>query len=165
MQLHQLQIKRGKDRKRVGRGGKRGTTSGRGQKGQKSRSGRRIRPAVRDLILRLPKRRGFRNKPKNSKPAVFNLSDLSLALKVSRGAKGPVLLDRDFLTQAGLLKPNYNGSVKILGDGEIGVPVEVKGLPVSKSAKEKIEKAGGHINADLRGPNADKRGNGQRKSA
>lgn len=44
---------------RVGRGGKRGTTSGKGQKGQKSRSGRRIRPAERDLIIRIPKLRGF----------------------------------------------------------------------------------------------------------
>lgn len=145
MQLHQLQVKKGKKKQRIGRGGKRGTTSGRGQKGQKSRSGHRIRPAQRDLILRLPKRRGFRNKPKSPKPAVFNLSDLSLALKIGEGANVPVSLDRDFLTQAGLLKPNHNGSVKILGDGEIGVPVEVRGLLLSKSAKEKIEKAGGKI--------------------
>lgn len=51
-----------KSRKRIGRGGKRGTYSGRGMKGQKSRAGRKIRPAVRDLIQRTPKLRGARNK-------------------------------------------------------------------------------------------------------
>lgn len=59
MQLHELQaIHENKEAQRIGRGGKRGTTSGRGQKGQKSRSGHRIRPAVRDMIQRLPKLRG-----------------------------------------------------------------------------------------------------------
>jgi large subunit ribosomal protein L15 len=145
MQLHELGGSRQKNKRRIGRGGKRGTTSGRGQKGQKSRSGHRIRPAARDLILRLPKRRGFRNKPKNPKPTVFNLADLSSALKVSENTKAPILLNRDFLIQAGLLKPNYAGNVKILGGGDIAVPVTVGGLMVSKSAKEKIEKAGGKI--------------------
>lgn len=51
-----------KTKKRVGRGGKRGTYSGRGVKGQKSRAGRRIRPAVRDLIQQIPKLRGAKNK-------------------------------------------------------------------------------------------------------
>lgn len=68
MQLHELQPNHGyADRKRIGRGGKRGNTSGRGQKGQKSRAGRRIRPAERDLIQRLPKLRGVKNKPKYNK--------------------------------------------------------------------------------------------------
>ncbi len=59
MQLHELRaIHKDEDAKRVGRGGKRGTTSGKGQKGQKSRSGHRIRPAERDMIQRLPKLRG-----------------------------------------------------------------------------------------------------------
>jgi len=65
MQLHELQPTfPNKDRKRIGRGGKRGTTSGRGQKGQSSRAGHRIRPAERDFIQRLPKLRGVKNKPK-----------------------------------------------------------------------------------------------------
>jgi len=65
MQLHELQPDSpNKTRKRIGRGGKRGTTSGRGQKGQKSRAGRRIRPAERDLIQSLPKLKGVKNKPK-----------------------------------------------------------------------------------------------------
>lgn len=63
MQLHTLQpLHALKDKKRIGRGGKRGTYSGRGQKGQRSRAGRKIRPALRDLIQRLPKLRGAGNK-------------------------------------------------------------------------------------------------------
>lgn len=68
MQLHELQpLHPAKNEKRIGRGGKRGTTSGRGTKGQKARSGHRIRPAERDLIQQLPKLRGFKNKPKGKK--------------------------------------------------------------------------------------------------
>jgi len=68
MQLHDLKpLHPNKSSKRVGRGGKRGTTSGRGTKGQRARAGHRIRPAERDLIQRLPKLRGFANKPKRKK--------------------------------------------------------------------------------------------------
>ncbi len=56
MQLHQLQPShKNRSKKRIGRGGKRGTYSGRGMKGQKARAGRKIRPAIRDLIQSLPK--------------------------------------------------------------------------------------------------------------
>ncbi|MFH1188555.1 MAG: hypothetical protein V1652_01780 [bacterium] len=66
MQLHELQsLHCNKKEKRVGRGGKRGTYSGRGVKGQSSRAGHRIRPAERDLIQSMPKLRGFANKPKH----------------------------------------------------------------------------------------------------
>jgi len=63
MLIHELQPEHpGRDKKRIARGGKRGTYSGRGHKGQKSRSGRNIRPAERDIILRLPKLRGNRSR-------------------------------------------------------------------------------------------------------
>ena len=80
MKLHELSSTH-KKTKRVGRGGKRGTTSGRGTKGQKSRSGHRMRPAQRDLILRIPKHRGFRNKPQGPEAIVFNVGFLSDRLK------------------------------------------------------------------------------------
>lgn len=68
MQLHQLRpIHKKKPRKRVGRGGKRGTYSGRGVKGQKSRSGARLQPVIRELIKRYPKLRGYRFKPLKKK--------------------------------------------------------------------------------------------------
>ncbi len=65
MQIHQIRpIHKKKDRKRVGRGGKRGTYSGRGMKGQKSRAGAKFEPIIRSLIKRYPKLRGYRFKSK-----------------------------------------------------------------------------------------------------
>src|SRR3990167_8691822 len=76
MQLHELKSNTYRKKpKRVGRGGKRGTTSGRGQKGQKSRSGHRIRPAERYYIQRLPKLRGYKNR-KLEKSSILNVGDL-----------------------------------------------------------------------------------------
>ena len=142
MKLHTLSSIREKNRQRIGRGGKRGTTSGKRQKGQKSRSGHRIRPAERDLILKLPKKRGFRNKPKKEAAVVFNLGDLSEKLKTFSG-KGPLVITIDLLKTASLVGKNFRGEVKILGNGEAAFPVSVgEGIAVSKSAKEKIEKAG-----------------------
>ncbi len=113
-------------KKRIGRGGKRGTTSGRGTKGQKSRSGHRIRPAARDLLIRLPKLRGYRNKSIKAKQAAINVRDLNK-------------LSETLLTRKNL------GNVKILGEGELTKAVTVEGLKVSKSAREKILKAGGAV--------------------
>jgi ribosomal protein L15 len=63
MQIHEIQRKTAnRDRRYVGRGGKRGKTSGRGTKGQNSRAGRKIRPVIRDLIKKLPKNRGYKFK-------------------------------------------------------------------------------------------------------
>ncbi|HUZ93090.1 MAG TPA: uL15 family ribosomal protein [Candidatus Paceibacterota bacterium] len=145
MKLHNVHKSTHEKRKhRIGRSGKRGSYSGRGVKGQKSRSGRRIRPAERDLIIRLPKRRGFANKEKRAKPSIFNLGELSLALKAHANAKS-IVLDVEFLRKEKILPLHFKGEVKLLGDGEITMPLEVKGIKVSKSAKEKIEKAGGKI--------------------
>ena len=139
MQLHELRKNSHKRAQRIGRGGKRGSYSGRGVKGQHSRAGRRIRPAERDLILRLPKQRGFANKPKGDKPKIFNLRDLA-PLVAAHGKTGkPVVIDREFLQAAGLLPRKYKGAVKILGMGEVGTPIGVRGLKLSKSAKMKIE--------------------------
>ncbi len=149
MQLHNVVSSNNKSRKRVGRGGKRGTTSGRGTKGQKSRSGHRMRPAIRDLILRLPKRRGYHNRPVSKKPFVVSLSELDKKLKVFSKDKKAVEINENFLKEIGILPVDYRGKVKILG-GEISVPVSVNcstlltsgGIQLSKSVKEKIEKAG-----------------------
>jgi large subunit ribosomal protein L15 len=141
MKLHSLTPIRKQHIQRIGRGGKRGTTSGRGQKGQKSRAGHRIRPAERDLILKIPKQRGFRNKPKKEAVIVFNLGTLSRQLKTFSG-KEPLVITIDLLKTADLLGKNFSGEVKILGVGDIAFPVVVgDDIAVSKSAKEKIEKA------------------------
>jgi large subunit ribosomal protein L15 len=141
MKLHSLTPIRKQNPQRIGRGGKRGTTSGRGQKGQKSRSGHRIRPAERDLILKLPKKRGFRNKPKKDAVTVFNLETLSGKLKKFAG-KEPLVITTELLKTAKLLGKNFTGEIKILGTGEMAFPVSIEGgITVSKSAKEKIKKA------------------------
>lgn len=144
MQLHNISSTKNKTKKRIGRGGKRGTTSGRGTKGQKSRSGHRIRPAVRDLILRLPKRRGYKNRPVSGKPFIVSLSELEKKLKLFSGDKKAIEISKDFLKKLGILPAGYRGDVKIL-DGKIETAVSVKGLKISASAKEKVEKAGGKI--------------------
>jgi large subunit ribosomal protein L15 len=147
MKLHSLP-KSKKAPQRIGRGGKRGHTAGRGTKGQKSRSGRRLRPAERDLILRIPKMRGYQNKAKSDKATIFSLETLSNNLKSHTKAGTPLEIDIAFLKTAGLLAKSFSGTVKILSDGEIAFPVSIKGIAVSKSTKEKVEKAGGKIFSD-----------------
>lgn len=147
MQIHELKSIK-KRVQRIGRSGKRGSYSGRGVKGQKSRSGRRMRPAERDLIMRIPKKRGFRNLPKAERPVVFNVGMLSTALKSFVKGKDPLELDLTVLKASGLLRKSFNGSVKLLGEGEMAFPVVVnseKGIMVSASARTKIEKAGGRL--------------------
>ncbi|MEK7086728.1 MAG: 50S ribosomal protein L15 [Patescibacteria group bacterium] len=138
MQLHHLKPTLKKRRiKRIGRGGKRGTYSGRGMKGQRARAGRKIRPAERDLFQRLPKLRGFKHKSLKEKALVFNVEDL--AKKFKEGT-----INKKMLLELGLIK-KVSVPVKILGNGEIKKSFKIRGLAVSKSAKEKIEKAGGSV--------------------
>lgn len=130
MQIHNLQPKtKSKNRKYIGRGGKRGTTAGRGTKGQKARSGHRIRPAERDILIRLPKLRGFRNKPLKSPAIVVNVGDL----------------EKRFNQLKALKEKDKSVRIKVLGNGEIKKSFEIKGWQVSESAKKKIEAAGGKI--------------------
>lgn len=145
MDLQQFPSIKRKRVQRIGRSGKRGSYSGRGVKGQKSRSGHRIRPAERDLIMRIPKRRGFANATKSDRTIVFNLGRLSVRLKSFAQGKTPLELDKDLLKAAGLLKKDFRGEVKLLSEGEIAFPITVKGIQVSESAKMKIGKAGGSV--------------------
>ncbi len=127
----------------VGRGGKRGKTSGRGTKGQKARAGHKIRPEIRDMIKRLPKLRGRGKSTFKSfaeKPLAVNLSALSV---FSAGEK----VTPSTLIAKGVIS-TYKGrvpSVKILGNGEISTKLTFADCTVSASAKEKIEQAGGNI--------------------
>jgi len=127
--------------KRVGRGVASGTgkTAGRGTKGYNSRSGGGVRPGYEGgqmpLHRRLPKR-GFTNIFKKS-IAVINIRDLA------RFDKGSVV-DIESLVQTGLIKGKRDG-VKLLGHGEIKYSLDVKVNQISKSAREKIEAAGGKV--------------------
>ena len=147
MQLHQIsKNKSNKVSRRVGRGGKRGTFSGRGVKGQKSRSGRKLRPEWRDALKSMPKKRGYRFKSLQDKPAILNLEDLN---KVFSGGE---MITSAVLRQKGLIS-NISGrlpQVKILGQGQIAKKLSFKGITFSASAKDAIIKAGGFIEANKR---------------
>jgi large subunit ribosomal protein L15 len=145
MQLHQISpTNKRQNRKRVGRGGKRGTYSGRGLKGQKARSGARIRPAWRDFVKKLPKQRGFKFKPTKAKPAIINIVDIEKNFREGDSVTPQVLLNKKLIMKLNGRIPK----VKILGEGEIEKKITIKGCLASASAKEKIEKAGGKIEAN-----------------
>ena len=138
MKLHDLRPKAGsrRARKRVGRGPGSGTgvTAGRGDKGQRSRSGYSRRAGFEGgqmpLVRRMPKR-GFTNIFRTEYSTV-NLSQL--------GDLGPDI-DPDVLRSRGLARRGM--PVKILGDGELATALQIKAHKFSRSAKEKIEAAGG----------------------
>jgi len=139
MQLHQIQqFHKNKKKKRIGRGGKRGSYSGRGQKGQKARAGAKIKPMERELLLKLPKLKGIKNKPLKSKPVILNIDELEKMIKT--GSK----INKKILLENGVIK-SLSQEVKILGRGETKKAWQIEGLKISKSAKMKIEKVGGKI--------------------
>lgn len=142
MQIHQV-IPKTKSRKGkyIGRGGKRGTYSGRGIKGQKARAGRKMRPEIRDLIKKLPKKRGYRFKSFQKDAMIVNLDALNKKLADNSEITPKILVENGLVKMSGGKIP----SIKILGKGEIDKKFSVSGCLISKSAKEKIEKAGGSV--------------------
>jgi len=142
MQLHEIRpIHKLKKKKRVGRGGKRGTYSGRGLKGQKARSGRRLKPAIRELIKRYPKLRGYKFKKVGLIPVILNIETLEKEFKTDEKVYPKILIEKRLIRKIKGKIPK----VKILGKGEITKALIIEGCDVSKSAKEKIEKVGGKI--------------------
>lgn len=147
MQIHQLKRKTpNTSARKVGRGGKRGKTSGKGHKGQKARAGRKLRPELRDIIKKIPKRRGYgknRGRTVNSGkviPEAVNVSVLETRLNGTE-VTPHILLEQRIIERGNRKNP----SVKILGNGDLSKKVSVSGCRVSVSAKEKIEKAGGTV--------------------
>ncbi len=141
MRLHELRPPEGarKAAKRKGRGmaSGLGKTAGRGQKGQKSRSGSGVRRGFEGgqmpYFQRLPKR-GFTNIFKK-KWNVVNLEDLN-------SFEEGTVVTPDLLLEAGLLK-NLRDPLKVLGDGELDHKLEIHAHRFSKQAQAKIEAAGG----------------------
>ncbi len=130
-------------RKIVGRGSGsgHGGTSGKGNKGQNSRSGGGVRPGFEGgqmPLFRRIARRGFSNEPFKKEYLVVNLQQLE-----KRYSDGETV-DLTSLKKRGIIS-GKNPQVKILGDGDFTRKVIVEGLAVSRSAQEKIEKAGGRI--------------------
>ena len=146
MQIHELKpIHSLKTKKRIGRGGKRGTYSGRGVKGQKARAGAKIRPEWRDTIKSIPKKRGYRQKSMDErlgrKVVVVNLKRINEIYQDNETVSANTLIQKGIVKQ----KKSSRLIIKILGQGEIDKKVVVKNCLISKSAQEKIESKGGRI--------------------
>jgi large subunit ribosomal protein L15 len=144
VKLNELQVPKtatAKPTKRRGRGPAtgQGGTAGRGHKGQNSRSGGGVRRSFEGgqmpLIRRLPKK-GFFNLFRKEY-TVVNLSDI-----VGKGLEGDIT--PEILAASGLIKKS-DKNIKILGMGEIKSALNIKAHAFSKSARDKIEKAGGKI--------------------
>lgn len=135
-------------KKTVGRGGKRGKTSGRGTKGQKARSGRKIRPALRDIIKKLPRRRGTTINKRGSMHTSVNDKSVIVALgALSVFASGEQVSPEALLLKKVIKKVRGRmPKVKILDDGSLGSKVIIKGCTISGGARKKIEALGGTIN-------------------
>ena len=135
-----------KKRKRIGRGpgSGHGKTSGKGHKGQKARAGGGVRPGFEGgqmpLYRRLPKR-GFLPYGGKTEFAIVNVRDLS-----ARFAAGSVV-DPETLVSSGLIRKSGRGAVKVLGDGDVVHALTVRVHKVSGAAKQKLEAAGGHVEA------------------
>jgi len=141
--------------KRVGRGGKRGTTSGKGTKGQASRAGAGIKPGFRGGDNRLwqlfPKNRGASKKPGNNSPhrkhRYYQLRHDKapvVNLEVFNRFQTGEEVTKEALIAKGVIRSSKD-AVKVLGSGTLTKKLIFKGFVFSASAKEKIAKAGGTI--------------------
>lgn len=145
--LNSLKRVGAKPYRRVGRGqgSKRGKQSGRGGKGQTARAGHKIRPAIRDIIKKLPKRRGYgKNRartvnPLRVQPVAFSLSRLDKYFESGASITPASLREKGLLGRK-------NTPVKIVG-GESAKKFAFQNVTVTASAKAAIEKAGGTITA------------------
>ncbi len=140
-----VQIKIKKMRVGRGIGSGKGKTSGRGVKGQKSRSGVAIKSfegGQMPLYRRLPKR-GF--KPiKREKIAIINLDKIQRLIEAKKINKDS-LINIDFLKKNKIINKSFH-KFKVLGSGEIKDKINLSVDFISKSAKEKLEKVGGTVN-------------------
>ena len=142
MQLHDLKpIHKPKKKKIIGRGGKKGTYSGRGIKGQKSRAGRKFSPAIRELIKKYPKLKGYRAQKREKAVAVVNLGLLDKSFKDSEVVNPKNLLEKELIRRIKGKMP----LVKILGKGKLTKKLIIENCQVSKPAREIIEKEKGKV--------------------
>jgi large subunit ribosomal protein L15 len=128
----------------VGRGGKRGKTSGRGGKGQTARAGNKKRPELRDFIKRIPKLRGRgvnQNKSIETRPTIVNLDVLEAVFETGSVISPATLMEKNTISTNDGRMP----VVKILGAGEITKKFTIENCIISKQAKEKVEKLGGSV--------------------
>jgi len=142
MKIHNLKrVTKNRKTQTIGRGGKRGKTSGRGGKGQTARSGHKIRPEWRDTIKRIPKLRGYSFKGFQGKFNVINVGQLENIFSNNDSVNPAILVKKGILE----IRLGKNPKVKILALGDISKKLNISGCKVSAEAKAKIEKAGGSV--------------------
>lgn len=142
MQLHQLKRKNPNEKHvQVGRGGKRGKTSGRGTKGQNARAGNKKYPELRVLVKKLPKLRGYKFASFQTKASVVNVGTLAEAFAKNDQVTPEALRAKKLVSYPKGSKP----VVKILAAGDIAIPLTIAGCKVSKQAQDKIVAAGGEV--------------------
>jgi large subunit ribosomal protein L15 len=142
MQLHNLKRnKTNRASRQIGRGGKRGTTSGRGTKGQNARAGNKRRPEMRDIIKKLPKLRGYRFNSYGVKPMVLNLHLINKTFEAGEAVNPTTLLAKKLINK----KSGKLPEVKILATGAITKALNFDNCLISDAAKAKIEQAGGSV--------------------
>jgi large subunit ribosomal protein L15 len=142
MQLHEIRpLHKTKNGNRIGRGGRRGTYSGKGVKGQKSRAGRKMMPMIREIIKRYPKLKGYKYHGIAKDLAVLNVETLEKWFSAGEVVNPENLLKKEIVRRIKGKAPN----IKILSNGDIKKALVIEGCKVSAKAKEKIEKAGGTI--------------------
>jgi len=146
MQLHEIRPKhKSRKKKRIGRGGKHGSYSGKGVKVQKSRAGRRFKPVIRELIKKYPKLRGYRFKSIN-KDQKLRLEILGLDILEKNFNSGDVISPQSLIQKKLIRKVRGElPIVKILGGGKIEKSLNVEGCLFSEGAKKAVEKAGGSV--------------------
>ena len=142
MQVHELQPKHKRPgKKRVGRGGKRGTYSGRGMKGQKSRAGNRPAPVVREILKSYPKLKGYRRVKRKRKPYSVSLEIIQKRFTKEETVSPTTLVEKGIVHELKRKAPK----VKLVGTTKLEHAFQVKDCILTEGAKKAIEKAGGKI--------------------
>lgn len=133
-------------KKRLGRGGARGRKSGRGDKGQRSRAGHRIRPAIRDELQRIPKRRGHNRNRARGIRAQKRVRVVTLGALARNFAQNDTITPRELVSRRIITRLHgRDPEVTIVNRGELSQPLTIRRCRVSASARTQIEKVGGSV--------------------
>lgn len=144
MQIQDLKLKNAKKKKKtIGRGGKKGTYSGRGNKGQKARSGGNVNPLFEGgrstLVDHMKKKRGF-------KSLVVKKNVIDIAALENKFPKGGIISAETLVAAKMLSKAKAKNGIKLLGKAELSQKFSIsKEILLSTSARDMIVKAGGEI--------------------
>jgi large subunit ribosomal protein L15 len=142
MQTHEVKsTTKFKKEVRIGRGGKRGKTSGRGTKGQGARAGNKKRPEFRDIIKKLPKLRGYKFNSRKTAPTVVTFEFIEKVFNAGDIVSPYTLADKGVSSTKG----HMLSSVKILNRGTLSKALTFEHCHVSKAATDVITKAGGTV--------------------